>query len=245
MPSIYLSPHLDDVAFSLGGLVWQRGQTGEKAEVWTICAGDPPDGPFSPYAQDFHQRWGIGRQAVAHRRAEDQAACALMGAAPRYFSFSDCIYRRHPETCQPLYTSDQELFGTLDPAEAPLIDQLAEELTQNLPPDAKLFCPLTVGDHVDHQLTRAAAERLGLPLWYYADYPYTAQLEAIPQEHIPPGATLHVYPLSDQALAIWGDAIATYASQLSTFWSDLDALRASLARYYQRHSGVLLWETPL
>jgi LmbE family N-acetylglucosaminyl deacetylase len=243
MPFIYLSPHLDDVTFSLGGLVWQRAQAGEQAEVWTICAGDPPDESFSPFAQAFHQRWGIGPEAVAHRRAEDRAACALLGAEPRYFSLLDCIYRRHPQTGEPLYTSNQQVFGPLDPAEAPLIDQLTEELAQKLPPDAQLICPLTVGKHIDHRLTRAAAERLDLPLWYYADYPYAAQLDAIPQELIPPGATLHVYPLSDEALALWGDAIATYASQLSTFWPDPEALRDSLTRFYQRHGGVLLCET--
>jgi len=32
--------------------------------------------------------------------------------------------------------------------------------------------PLAIGSHRDHVLTRTAAERLGIPLWFYADYPY-------------------------------------------------------------------------
>ena len=55
---------------------------------------------------------------------------------------------------------------------------LFEELQRNIPAHARLVCPLTFGNHVDHQLTRAAAERLGQRLWYYADYPYVARRPA-------------------------------------------------------------------
>jgi len=66
---IYLSPHLDDVALSVGGLLWEQSQAGEQVAVWTICAGDPPPGDFAAFAQTLHARWGIGIEAAAARRA--------------------------------------------------------------------------------------------------------------------------------------------------------------------------------
>ncbi|MBN2499463.1 MAG: PIG-L family deacetylase, partial [Anaerolineales bacterium] len=54
---IYLSPHLDDVALSCGGLVWEQAQAGMAVEVWSVCAGDPPPGELSEYARSLHARW--------------------------------------------------------------------------------------------------------------------------------------------------------------------------------------------
>lgn len=77
--------------------IWWQTQQGEKVEIWTVCAGNPPEGPLSPYAQTLHQRWQTGPEAVAVRRQEDQEACQRIGALPRYFSIPDCIYRYDPE----------------------------------------------------------------------------------------------------------------------------------------------------
>lgn len=79
MKTIYLSPHLDDAALSCGGLVWMQAQAGERVEIWTMCAGDPPEGRLSDYAQAHHERWGLGREAVAARREEDARSCNILG----------------------------------------------------------------------------------------------------------------------------------------------------------------------
>jgi hypothetical protein len=54
-------------------------------------------------------------------------------------------------------------------------------LRRLLPPDWQLVCPLTLGNHVDHQLVRQAAERIGRPLCYYADLPYGLKNERLPE----------------------------------------------------------------
>jgi len=48
----FLSAHFDDVVLSAGGLVWELTRRGERAEIWTICAGDPPANPAT---------WKVGR----------------------------------------------------------------------------------------------------------------------------------------------------------------------------------------
>ena len=156
--AIYLSPHLDDVALSCGGQVFQATSAGERVLIVTLTAGDPPQAAVSGYAQSLHDRWALVTDAVAARRAEDEAANAILGADTLHWSLPDCIYRYHPATGAPLYVSDPDIFGELNLAELPLVATLREQMAA-LPAHRQLYIPLTIGHHVDHQLTRLAAER--------------------------------------------------------------------------------------
>jgi LmbE family N-acetylglucosaminyl deacetylase len=243
MTWIYLSPHFDDVALSCGGLVWEQRQAGESVESWTICAGDVPPGPLSAFAEQLHTRWETSQNAPAERRAEDIAACRAMGADPRHFGLPDCIYRRGLDDVTHLYASEQGIFGPLHPDEAPLVTRLAADLQARLPDEAAIVCPLTLGGHADHRLTRAAAEQLGRPLWYYADYPYVlsqaAQLAALRQS----GWQVIDFPVSEAGLEAWVACVAAYASQVSTFWPDHVSMREALRDFWKTSGGgVRLWK---
>lgn len=255
MKWIYLSPHLDDAALSCGGPVWEQASAGQAVEVWSICAGDPPPGPLSPFAQSLHARWDTGPSSAAGRRAEDRSACQILGANSRHFPIPDCIYRRDPETGEHLYASEEAIFGPVDPREASLVDELSQTLVRELRGADNLVCPLGLGGHVDHRLARAAVERLyagagmgdaeardrDLPaLWYYADYPYVMRegAEQSPEE----GLEAVVHPVSSEGLRAWQAAVAAYESQISTFWEDMESMRAEIRAYCEEMGGVLLWQ---
>lgn len=259
---IYLSPHLDDVALSCGGLLWEQAQRGERVWLWTLCAGDPPPGDFSPFAQALHASWGTGEGAAAQRRSEDRLSCDRLGVEGRHFPLPDAIYRRQGSPYWPrqtggapsrqaagdfFYPSPEALFGELHPQEESLIEELAALLRGELPPQAILVCPLTIGGHVDHRLTRRVAERLGRPLWYYADYPYAAEMKEPPERQaglLPSGYRRRVWRLTSAALQAWGDSIAAHRSQIRTFWADERAMRAALLAYYIHLGGAVLWSPP-
>jgi len=238
---IYLSPHFDDVALSCGGLLWQQAEAGDHTQIWTICAGRQPRGPLSPFAEKLHARWATGPVATEQRRAEDLASCQEMRTTPRHFTIPDAIYRRDRASRSFPYDSNEALFGPLHPSEEALVERLARRMARLLPRHAELVCPLTLGSHVDHQLTRAAAERLGRRLWYYADVPYVArhgeELIAMPQAGWQPSA----FPISAQALAAWQAAIAAHQSQVGSFWPSLEEMRAAMAAYAEANGGVRLW----
>jgi LmbE family N-acetylglucosaminyl deacetylase len=240
MKWIYLSPHLDDAVLSCGGLIWDQVQQGERVEIWTICAGNPPPDPLSAYAASLHERWQTAGQAPAERRAEDMLACQRLGATPRYFNLPDCIYRRSPENGESLYNSELELFGEIHPAEAGLVDSLTKDLAQAIPEGASLVSPLTVGGHADHRLVRAAAEGSGLPLWYYADYPYVQWLRGIPDELVI-DLEPTVFPVSQAGLAAWVESVASYVSQISTFWFSREDMEIEIRGFSQKNGGVQLW----
>ena len=220
---IYLSPHLDDAALSCGGLIWEQSQAGAQVSVWTLCAGFIPSRPLSPFAQELHARWRTGPEAVQLRREEDHQAAERLGAASIYLDIPDCIYR----------------FRRLP--EGDLVARLAQTFRETLPADTQMVCPMALGGHVDHRLTRAAAELSGLPLYFYADYPYVlrsafelAQMELGAWKRTPA-------PVSAPALAAWLEAIADYASQLSTFWSGKEEMRLALQNYWAGGGGRL-WQ---
>jgi LmbE family N-acetylglucosaminyl deacetylase len=250
MTWIYLSPHFDDAVYSCGGLISQQAQAGQRVEIWTVCAGEIPPVPLTPFAQELHDRWGTGSGSVAARRGEDEAACRILDAHPRHFSLPDCIYRRLPgPEAAPVITSQADLWQPVAVGEAPLVEQVTEWLRQGLVGSrlyvggrrAHLVCPLTVGGHVDHRLVRGAAEMLGLKLWYYADYPYSAKGGFEARRYLANGRRGYARAISPAALSDWQAAAAAYATQLSSFWRDEEEMRAAIANYAARPEGHSLW----
>jgi LmbE family N-acetylglucosaminyl deacetylase len=242
MRIIYFSPHLDDAVLSCGGLIWQQVQDGHSVQIWTLCAGDPP-GPLSNFARELHQRWGSGPNPVAARRQEDILACQRLGAACRHFPIPDCIYRVETHSSDFIYSDREAIFGTLNEDEALEIIKSSVEILVEIPQEAVLVCPLTVGGHVDHKLTRRVIEQFGRPLVYYADYPYAAAQYSEWKDLVPNGFRNEIQDISPEALRHWQDSVATYRSQISTFWPDKQAMEIAIRDYCMRWKGIPIWES--
>ncbi len=262
---IYLSPHPDDAVFSVGGLLHKQAQAGARVVVVTLATGNPPSGPLSPFAQAIHERWsasGEGEPAlpaapaevVALRRQEDLDALGELGIEAIHLDVPDCIYRVNPSTNRPMYTTEAALFGTLHPSETNLIRRVAGKLTTLLRGFGRhhLYVPLGLGQHVDHQLTRKAAESMGGIYAYYEDFPYVDQEgDRWPNLRSPvfEGRPLNpeLMRLTEPDLDGWINAAACYESQLSTFWRDRQALAAALMRHADRSGGgtpaVRIWRS--
>lgn len=235
---IFISPHLDDVALSCGGLVWSLAQQGEQVSIWTLLAGDPPEEDYSKFAQHIHKTWGkAGVEAIAMRRAEDRAACARLGAKPRHFGLLDAIYRRDSHSDQWVVNNNTELFG--NPPEPEMVARVAELLAQELPKDAQLVLPLSLGSHIDHRLVAAGTEQYHRTAAFYRDYPYILNDFESP---ILNSGTLQKIPmqLSRDALTAWQDAVLCYPSQIGEFWRDEAETRLAL-RNYLAGGGGRLW----
>lgn len=252
--AIYLSPHLDDVVLSCGGQIYQQTQAGQKILIATVTAGDPPISAISEYAQSLHDRWELIADAVQARRDEDERAAALIGADVLHWDIPDCIYRFHAESGESFYTSDDEIFGDIHPEEGVLLEKI-ERLIDALPAHDALYLPLGVGNHVDHRLTRTAAEQwlaknkdagMGTPnwVWYYEEYPYAAEEGATETILAETDAawTLRRISLTANALSARIRAIAQFQSQLSTFFEDGDDLSAQVRRFVTNVGGERLWQ---
>lgn len=172
------------------------------------------------------------------RRDEDLQATLKIGATSQYFDLPDCIYRRGIDG-QPLYL---DIFTEPHPSESSLPDQIAKTIHPLLEPGDEIICQPGIGGHVDHILTRRAAERLDRPLWFTADLPYTFQYpEAL--EDATAGLQVSLYPISDTGLKRWVEAILEYESQLSSLFESTDQVRKSIIDYYQSWNGFPLWRS--
>lgn len=249
---IYLSPHLDDAVFSAGGLLHKQAQSGARVVVVTICSGNPPPGPLSPFAQSVHERWsasGDGQPAlpaspsevVALRRQEDLEALGALGIEAVHLDVPDCLYRVNPNTNWPMYTTEASLFGALHPSENSLIRRVAGKVATLLRGFGRhhLYVPLGIGQHVDHQLSRKAAESSGNIYAFYEDFPYVVRDgDRWPNLRSP---LLEGRPLNPELMRLaeadldgWINAAARYESQLGTFWPDRTAMATAIMHYADR-----------
>lgn len=241
---IYLSPHLDDAVLSCGGQIYQATKAGQKILIVTVAAGEPETEVRSDFARFLHHNWGLtAAEAVADRRAEDIAACQILKADWLHWSLPDCIYRVNPSDGVPLYTSDADIFGEIDPSERALVNKLAARMEQ-LPAAGQVSVPLTLGHHVDHQLTRLAAERhFGAGLIYYEDYPYIQRHPAALAPLVTPESAwrVEVIPLSDEALAARIAASRQYRSQIGQLFNDAEGMATLIRQQVAAAGGERLW----
>ena len=234
---LYLSPHLDDVVFSCGGQIAQLVRAGSRVRVVTIFAGDPPPvAADTAHVRELHNRWGLGDDPIAARRAEDRGALQLLGASVTHLSFPDCVYRLG-RMGAPLYPLRDSIFGAVAPIESDLIQDVTRALGRlRVPRAATIYLPLTAGHHVDHQIVRAAAERWADSRWqvvYYEDYPYAEKPEEVRAALGGDAAQAKVVKLDEAALAAKVAAVECYRSQISTFYADEAEMAARVRAYAQ------------
>ncbi|MFH1908505.1 MAG: hypothetical protein ABIL11_14175, partial [Chloroflexota bacterium] len=176
----------------------------------------------------------------------DMAACRAVAARYRHLSIPDCIYRSGQDGTW-LYNPNN-FMGEIHPADRPLVETLRAFLAASLKPEDTLVCPLTIGGHVDHRLTRGAVEALERPLHYYADIPYLLK-DASAVETLTSGMQAEVHPVSKAGCRAWQEGIAAYTSQIGILFEDLEKMQEMIQSYaqhligWQGSAGIRLWRS--
>ena len=240
---IFLSAHFDDVVLSAGGLVWELTQRGNKVEIWTICAGDPPAGrPLTEYAQLLHSFWNIGEDVPRKRSLEDASCCAALGETYRRYTVPDNIYRYHPLTGEPIIKENDDQMKPLEPEESYLIPLVTDFIRKNLPETCELAAPLSIGSHRDHVLTRRSAEKLGIRVWHYADYPYLVYGGHTLSDWLPANPETFSLDISPSGIKAWQDGFSCQQSQIPLLYIDESDMRNSIEKYLRSGHGFTLWQ---
>ncbi|NMC12485.1 MAG: PIG-L family deacetylase [Chloroflexi bacterium] len=240
MQWIFISPHFDDVALSCGGLVWELTAAGNEVSIWTICGGIPSNAVHSAIVDTLHERWKSNNQAAIIRQQEDIRSCQNLNADYMHFDLLDCIYRVN-EVGSPLYPSEESLFGSIHPADLILIDHFAHILIHSIPKSAKVVCPLAIGNHVDHQLSRQIIEKTGKAAWYYADFPYVMKNPGLLEDVTNKDWTSKAFKISSQGYQAWLNSVVAHKSQISTFWKNKQKMNLDFRQYLHKFGGILLW----
>ena len=166
---VYLSPHLDDAAFSCGGAIAGARARGERVLVVTVCAGIPGSEVVPPaFVEAVYRQAGLSAADVVRLRLEeDLRAMHLLDVEHQWSEELDAILRS-PDR----YSTLLSLCGPVAQGE-PLV-AAAQKLARTVAPGALLHAPLGAGSHVDHVVVSDAALSAGRPVVLYEDLPYAA-----------------------------------------------------------------------
>ena len=213
--ALLLSPHLDDVAFSCGGIAATLAAAGWDVVVATCFTRSVH--PATGFALSCQRDKGLADETdyMAVRRDEDRAACEALGARPLWLDLPEAPHRG--------YDSATALFAPPLPEDdiaGPLGDRLHKLISAERP--TLLLVPQGCGRHVDHlQVIRATLDACAaLPdpplLGFYRDTPYVirdpdAQPAPTVTAMAPRAATVALGP---EALAAKQAAVACFATQL-------------------------------
>ena len=239
MKYIFISPHLDDVSLSCGGIVNQLSGKNFKIEIWSIFSGSPESKNIPPFALSLHNRWKLPLNAPKKRRLEDIEACKVLGAAFRHFHFLDCIYRKD-YSGDAIIQKEEDLYQPIPKSQLPLVEEISSIIKSQIMPEDFIVSPLAIGDHLDHQIIFQSIMSLNLQnLFFYEDYPYvikTQKNEDVKENLIPLN-----FHLDDENIQNWYRSIAAYKSQISTFWKDIDHMKTEISHFFEIGGGKNLW----
>lgn len=251
---LFLSPHCDDAVLSCGALMAELRAAGERVVIVSLCTASPAPVTLSPFACREQAAWGAAVDCYAQRRAEDQAAAAVLGVELLQLDALDAIYRQDAQG-RHFYTDAAALFGPVHPADSSVALQARLDSVLVALAPTTIYTPLAVGRHVDHQRTRRIAECWvcqGLPVLFYEDYPYVEAVGALAQALTLPavaciagGWQRRPHWVSTAAAAAKVAAVACYQSQIALLFNHARLMekrvRAHLARAGRPHLAEVMW----
>jgi LmbE family N-acetylglucosaminyl deacetylase len=163
---VVVSPHSDDAAYSLSGLIHLCHNLDKQITVLTVFS-------CSTYAPRLFFR---GRERVTRvRRREDDRFAATVAPGCRMVWLEECDARLRPDyRGTNAHTSRPMTAGDLV-----LTEKLALTFRQKVDPSSTIYLPLGVGGHVDHVIVREAGLALLAAgcrsMFLYEDLPYAAK----------------------------------------------------------------------
>jgi len=226
--ALALSPHLDDAAFSCGGLLASLAADGWRVVMATLFTGSVAEPSGFALACQLDKGLPAGIDYMALRRDEDIRAAAELGIAPPvHLPFREAPHRG--------YGSAPDLFSDTRPDDgiaADLAPAIAELIGVESPD--LLLAPQAIGGHVDHVQTVRALRSLdpAEPILWWRDFPYTVR-DTVPKAPLAELFTALAEPamrLGPDAQARKRAACAAYASQIGFQFGGVAGLDARLAR---------------
>ncbi|WP_211223813.1 PIG-L deacetylase family protein [Pseudonocardia asaccharolytica] len=187
-PLLFLSAHLDDAVLSCGALLAALAPRCPVTVATVFTAATDP--PHTRAARSFLRQCGAtdADALFADRRTEDRDVLAGLGVAHVHLGAVDALFRTRgsraalgrlgravPELVHryPTYRLDIAR-GRVAAGDRVLAAGLARQVSDLVATTGAelVFCPVGVGNHVDHLLTRGIGARLGRPVVHYSDFPY-------------------------------------------------------------------------
>ncbi len=229
---VFISPHLDDAVFSVGGLIKQLASAGETVRVLTVFTQSVPSPTGFALACQTSKGISPDIDYMALRRDEDLEALRRLGVDEDHVAHLGL-----PEAPHRGYDDASMLFGPLVSSDSSCSMKVADLLIPWIGDGDHVYLPAGFGRHVDHRHVIRAAIELQVPsrctARFWHDTPYVFR------EPEPPSSTWSIDITGELPTKI--DACAAYASQLNFQFGGESGLRAAIADRVLEHLNA----TPL
>jgi LmbE family N-acetylglucosaminyl deacetylase len=230
--ALFLSPHLDDVVFSCGGLAASLEALGWDTVMATAFTRSVVPATGFALACQLDKGLSPDLDYMALRRAEDQVAAEILGfGTVRWLNLLEAPHRG--------YNAPVELFGKIHESDAVFLSLAAEfiALSAEFRPDLVL-APQGLGNHVDHQQVILAVGR-SFPadrVAFYRDTPYAIRAPdalALPMVPLGVASTVPIGDVLDRKIA----AAQAYASQIGFQFGGAGPLARALSDFALEEGG--------
>lgn len=190
-PCLFISPHLDDAILSCGGLIsYLSSKTSVK--VITVFS-KASSGPYTMFAKRFIKNcsYDDADTLFADRRVEDKKIMKKLKSEFLHLGFVDAAFRKKDaiyflkraiggflSELLHLYPLGRNVFsGKIAREDERLIEKIESKLWAiiNQSDDWLVFCPLAIGQHVDHCIVRHLCQESFGRLIYWSDFPYNLE----------------------------------------------------------------------
>lgn len=190
----FISPHFDDAALSAGALMTYLHTYVPVVVINVFTEADTP--PYTMSAKSFLKQCGFvdGQSLYKMRASEDTLALEQITREIINLHFTDALWRK--KTNVNIFIKNFTSFfpelihiyptyyfhitrGVIYKDDFLTLQNVKKSLNAHIP-NGVVFCPLGIGNHVDHILVKWACEDTFDNLIYWADYPYTYR-QQIPQ----------------------------------------------------------------
>lgn len=227
--ALALSPHLDDAAFSCGGLLAVLRDAGWRTVVATVFTRSVSSPTGFALACQLDKGLAATVDYMALRRAEDAAACALLDAEWQWLDFAEAPHRGYDSAPALFGPMHDDAWRDISPAIAALLVELRPDL---------VLSPSGMGGHVDHRHVIRAA----LPLVpagrhaFYRDAPYAIRNPGAPRHVDIPGmvcANVNIAAGLDRKIA----ASTAYVSQVGFQFGGAGPAGAALRQFAWAEGG--------
>jgi LmbE family N-acetylglucosaminyl deacetylase len=227
---------------------WQRASWYRRADIHAGAGTGPDDVPQQgAVLTDELVAARMAGDVMASRRLEDERFAAFAEAAVVFLDLPDAVFRG--------YEGDEQLLGEVRADDQAPVGILRTEIARLEP--QKVYLPLGVGGHVDHQLMRqvgiallAAREDWVMPgpryagaVTFYEDFPYAYWSEFTRLEDLPAGALAGIpsgvaltpeYAATSEVVERKIRGIALYESQMDRLFTGVDAMGDAVRAHAER-----------
>ena len=226
--ALFVSPHLDDVAFSCGATLALLARSGWHTVLATVFTRSVPDPTGFALACQLDKGLSPEVDYMALRREEDREAA-------EHLRVGECLWLDLPEAPHRGYHSAATMFAGV-PEEDEVWREVAGSLRGLLDARAPdiLFAPQALGAHADHlQVVRAVLELPpnAPPVAWYRDAPYaTRNPGSLPSPLLPDGLSEGAVDATE-TLDAKLRASAAYATQLGFQFGGEEGMRRTLSGF--------------